>query len=314
MNYKLNSYLSILAITCAVAVPLLSATARALPVQAALTPPSDYDYFFRSYDNPSPSPDFWRLGDWNGTTSPNGTNDVRFTRTADSTYYNYSTTRNNTTDSWLPTGLEITMTFNRSNTSWTQVSGTSFYNPTDYTKIGSDNTVGTPLRKFEITITNNTIKNYNFIIDTSASSATNWHLYYNDIYYNRPYIDSSALTINNIFIPTYSSILLFVQSVSTAQYLQAWYLQDLGVSDSYDSGYDDGYDAGYDVGESDGYEDGLANNPNVLINAAESLIGMFVNFTFILFSLEVFGVSILTIVGVLFGIIAITWILKTIRG
>ena len=76
------------------------------------------------------------------------------------------------------------------------------------------------------------------------------------------------------------------------------------VTQGEDIGYDIGFDAGYDSIEA----------PNTLINAVESLIGMFVNFTFIIFSLEIFGISILSIVGVLFGIVAIVWILKTIRG
>jgi hypothetical protein len=115
-----------------------------------------------------------------------------------------------------------------------------------------------------------------------------------------------------LYIPSYSTVIVGAQPTNTSSsyYFDGWYLKDLGVSAAYDAGYDDGYD----IGEADGYEDGLGNNPNILINATESLIGMFVNFTFILFSLELFGVSILSVVGVLFGIVAIVWILKTIRG
>jgi hypothetical protein len=112
-------------------------------------------------------------------------------------------------------------------------------------------------------------------------------------------------TYTNILIPTYSKIRLQLPETSGARYFDAWYLEDLGVSDS--------YTAGYDIGEEIGYIDGLENS-NFLITAVESLIGMMVNFTFIIFTLEIFGVNILMIIGVLFGVIAITWILKTIRG
>jgi hypothetical protein len=303
MNYKLNSYLSILAIACAVAVPLLSATARELPVQASLTAPADYDYFFRPIDNPSPAPDFWRLGDWDGTISPNGSNDLRFTRTADGVFYNYSITTNNSTHSFLPDGLEIIMTFNRSNSSWTQVSGTSLYNPTDYNKIGSDGSINAT-NKFYFKFDNQTNKDYLINFDNSSSSnVSGQRISYNG---NVLVFAYGQTEFQPVSLPSYSYIEIYVINSSLSKYFDAWYLTDLGDSAA--------YDAGYDLGEADGYEDGLANNPNILINAAESLIGMFVNFTFILFSLELFGVSILTVVGVLFGIVAIVWILKTIRG
>jgi hypothetical protein len=305
MNYKLNSYLSILAIACAVAVPLLSATARELPVHASLTAPADYDYGYI----------------WSGSVqqyvSANGsspTSIALFTRTADSIYYNYSHTfsnsgsHSNTANFDLPDGLDITMTFNRSNTSWTDASPTyTGYYPTE-NKIGSNSSVGSKIGKVDLIFDNQTNKNYRLYIDTTSMTQVFTNYYVNDIlwdsdtyYYNT--------TFSNILLPTYSKIRLQLPETSGARYFDAWYLQDLGISDSYDVGYDVGY---YD-GEEVGYIDGLENS-NFLITAVESLIGMMVNFTFIIFSLEIFGVNILMIIGVLFGVIAITWILKTIRG
>jgi len=230
---------------------------------------------------------------------------VGYTRTADGVYYNYTNTSNHSTHpSIIPNGLSITSTFNRSNTTWVAVDGLYY---AEDTKIGSDSTVGT-ISKFNLTISNNTNKDYNLYFDFSSSSTLS-HQYQ----YQSTYVANYTL-LNTIYaqfnVPSYQTISIIRPSSSTAHYFDAWYLKDLGVSASYDTGYD----AGYEVGEDDGYQDGLSNNPNLLINAAESLIGMFVNFTFILFTLEMFGVSVLTIVGVLFGIITVVWILKTIRG
>jgi hypothetical protein len=295
MNYRLNSYLSILAIACAVAVPLLSATVHELPVQAALTAPASYDinYRWNSVDD-----DTFGLG-----TTSWPTYFPLYTRTSDSTYFNYTTTIDNSDTSILPLGLEITMTFNRSNTSWYSFGGG--YLPGE-DKIGADATVGSSVKSI-IIITNNTSNNYRFYGDyssTTQSSVINANASLSGITIEAYYIPTTVFA--NWLIPSYGTLSLQFVSSTSARYFDAWYLKDLGVSDA--------YDAGYEVGEADGYADGLANNPNVLINAVESLIGMFVNFTFIIFTLEIFGVSILTVVGVLFGIVAITWILKTIRG
>ena len=310
MNNKLNSLLSTIAITCAVGVPLSLTAVHELPVQASLTAPASYDYGYV----------------WNSSTSTqnyisaNGTSPTSvalFTRTTDGAYYNYSHTfsnsgsHSNTANYDLPDGLDITMTFNRSNTSWTDSSPTyTGYYPTE-NKIGSDATVGSVSNKLYLKFNNQTTKDYLLNLDISSTSSgvggANYEFQDNTnvlIYFPR------TEGFQNFYLPSYTNLEFYFSSTSTSRYFDAWYLKDLGVSASYDAGYD----AGYEVGEADGYEDGLSNNPNILINAVESLIGMFVNFTFILFSLDLFGVSILSIVGVLFGIIAIVWILKTIRG
>lgn len=303
MNNKLNSYLSILAIACAVAVPLLSANAHELPLQAALTAPASWDikYAHDGYEfgitNPS------------NNTSNNYLSYPEYTRTADGIYYNYIVQIDSNDTSIIPQGLVIDHTFNRSNTDW-MIGAGSTYQAVD-TKIGTNLNTG----KWKTTIYNQTNQNYLYYLDNSSSPNT---------YIKNYTIDGNKITfgdgdnlftftgrLNIMYLPSYS--ILEIESstqFSNTQYFDAWYLKSLGVSDSYNAGYDDGYD----IGEADGYEDGLGNNPNILINATESLIGMFVNFTFILFSLELFGVSILSVVGVLFGIVAIVWILKTIRG
>jgi hypothetical protein len=285
---------------------LLSANAHELPVQAALTAPASFNLNYR-YDGADL--DAFTLG----TTSYGTSINVGYTRTADGVYYNYTNTSNHSTHpSIIPNGLSITSTFNRSNTTWVALDGLYY---AEDTKIGSNNTVGSVANKVYLEFDNQTSKDYYFYFDhSSTATSRQYFVLLNDLYYitynnnNDFFVLNTALT--RIFIPSYSNFKFFSTTNSNSYYFDAWYLQDLGVSDAYDAGYD----AGYEVGEDDGYSDGLANNPNLLINAAESLIGMFVNFTFILFTLEMFGVSVLTIVGVLFGIITVVWILKTIRG
>jgi hypothetical protein len=281
-------------------------------LNASLTAPADYDYFFRSIDNPSPAPDFWRLGDWNGTSSPNGSNDLRFTRTADSTYFNYSITTNHTTHSFLPDGLEITMTFNRSNTSWTQVSGTSLYNPTDYNKIGSDNTVGTINDKWLLRFNNQTSKNYLLFLDNSSTNSVDRPFEYsfdnNKVINNAGsyFYFASITTLNQFYIPSFTNVLLRPITVSTTNYLDAWYLKDIGVSAA--------YDAGYEQGDIDGYADGLGNNPNVLLSGFQAMVGILVNFALMIVNLEVFGVSLIGIFSIVVLLTGIVWTLKLIRG
>jgi hypothetical protein len=277
-------------------------------LNASLTAPADYDYFFRPIDNPSPAVDFWRLGDWNGTISPNGSNDLRFTRTPDSIYFNYSLTTNYSTHSFLPDGLEIIMTFNRSNTSWTQVSGTSLYNPTDYNKIGSDNTVGTLSSKLYLEFDNQTNKNYMLFIDLSSTNNSlnnsGFQIRYDDIYI----IESSTTLIMfsfglylNLYLPAYTNIKYNTTSISQERYFDAWYLQDLGVSDA--------YDAGYDAGSINANE-----NADLLVTGFTAMVGILVNFVLMIVNLEVLGVSILGIFSIILLFTTIVWVLKLIRG
>jgi hypothetical protein len=272
-------------------------------LNASLTAPADYDYFFRPIDNPSPAPDFWRLGDWNGTISPNGSNDLRFTRTADGVFYNYSITTNNSTHSFLPYGLEIVMTFNRSNSSWTQVSGTSLYNPTDYTKIGSDGSINAT-NKFYFKFDNQTNKDYLINFDNSSSSnVSGQRISYNGIVLVFAY---GQTEFQPITLPSYSYVEIYVINSSLSKYFDAWYLTDLGDSDAYDSGYEQG--------DIDGYADGLGNNPNVLLSGFQAMVGILVNFMLMILNLEVFGVSIMSVFGILALFVGVIWILKIVRG
>lgn len=306
MNNKLNSLLSLIAIACAVGVPLSLTIAHELPVQASLTAPASYDIGFNGVA-------------YTGVNGASPTSVALFERTADGIYYDYyhrfRDTRLNPNHTNppgsgmhsapalydLPLGLDITMDFQRSNTNWTIATPYNGYYNTD-TKIGSDNTVGTISNKFYLKFDNQTNKDYSLFLDFSSSgNATTTQIKVDDSFYisNRGSSVFSITETNHLvqlYLPSYTYIEIYAVGASTARYFDAWYLKDLGIDDAWQEGYD------------------YADQGPLLINAFESLIGIFVNFTFIIFSLEMFGVSILTIVGVLFGVVAIVWILKTIRG
>jgi hypothetical protein len=306
MKNKHKSLLSVIAIACAVGVPLSLTTAHELPVQAALSAPASYDINYQY----SSTTGTWHLGN---TSAGSGLNDrMIYTRTTDSTYFNYTSTATSTTHSHrLPLGFSITNTFNRSNTSWTSMVGG--YRPTE-SKIGSDNTVGSVANKMSLIFDNQTNNDYFLYLDLTSIGSwndRNFVVKYDnkqitDGYFGLLLVHIADAT-NFIRLPIQSKYNVEISSYDTSAsiYFDAFYLEDLGVSDAFGQGFNDGF---Y-LGEIAGLEDS-----NILIGAFESIVGMMVNFTFIIFSLEIFGVSMLSIVGVLFGIIAITWILKTIRG
>jgi hypothetical protein len=126
---KINKKLPIL--LGVITLSYISTLGQFKPVQteAALTAPTSYtySYYWNTIENE------WAI---TGTTSNSW---QIYTRTADGIYYNYTTTRT------LTTGLDVTMTFNRSNTDW--FSSFGGYEPGE-SKIGSDNTVGSVSNKF----------------------------------------------------------------------------------------------------------------------------------------------------------------------
>jgi hypothetical protein len=278
-------------------VSLLSTFQTPTKAHASLTPPTSYDINY-SWDTIS-------LRQELGTTSIGGPAPL-YTRTADGLYYNYLTTINNTTHSTIiPLGLEITMTFNRSNTNWTSVSGG--YIPTE-NKIGSDNTVGSVLNKLYIKFNNETPNDFYVSIDISSGGSDTYNFKLNDkglfTYFSHVY--SYDGTLQQLYIPSYSTFEFYTDTTTSEKYFDAWYLQDLGVSDA--------YNAGYDQGEIDGYQDGLNNNPNILLNGFQAMVGILVNFFLMIVNLEVFGVSIMGIFSIVVLFVGIVWVLKLIRG
>jgi hypothetical protein len=189
---------------------------------ASLTAPTVYDYSYT-----------WNATDSEQYLNVNGVDSIPlYTRTADGIYFNYTTTFN------VIDGLTITQTFNRSNTAW-QASGT-FYKP-DEDKIGSDSTVGNIPNKIYLKFDNQTNKDYHLHFDRSSSGNNEFfRLRYNDLtfygFLQENYLAHSIL--NRYYIPAYYSFEISLNPKSNSQYLDAWYLQNLGVSNAYQEGYD----------------------------------------------------------------------------
>ena len=261
-------------------------------LNAALTVPASYDYSY-TYDG---------LFTYELNVSPTF---VYYTRTADGIYYNYSSTFE------LINGLEITQTFNRSNTSWTFISGSpGGYTPTD-SKVGSTQSLDG--NRIYLKFDNQTNRDYTLRIDFSDSSG-NFSYFLKYSFDTTIFIPNDDETINKskylgIILPAYSSV-EFKSGIYWSAHLTAWYLKDLCVSDSYDAGVDAGELIGYD----DGYADGLGNNPNVLLNGFQAMVGILVNFMLMILNLEVFGVSLINVFSILALFVGIVWILKIIRG
>jgi hypothetical protein len=197
-------------------------------LNAALTAPASYNL---NYQYDALYEETFVLG-----TSSLGTYVPIYTRTSDGAYYNYSLTIDNSDTSILPLGLELTMTFSRSNTNWFSITGG--YIPAD-TKIGSDSTVGTIQSKYSLTYSNQTNKNYLLYFDASSTG-----LHYVSIEINNTsiYGEFGGLritnTMNQLYIPSYSTFEIFSISTPSARYFDAWYLQDIGISDAYQQGLD----------------------------------------------------------------------------
>jgi hypothetical protein len=265
-------------------------------LNASLTAPASYDINY-SWDSVS-------LRQELGTSTIGGPSPA-YTRIADGIYYNYSVIVNHVSNSTiLPDGLEITMTFNRSDTNWTSVSGG--YIPTQ-NKIGSS--ISGTNKKIILQFDNQTNKDYLLYFDSSSNvSDFRDFIYYSNINFSTwssstNYVVTSVLT--QVILPSYTNF-IFQTHANGAGYFDAWYLKDLGVSDA--------YDAGYEQGDIDGYADGLGNNPNVLLSGFQAMVGILVNFMLMILNLEVFGVSIMSVFGILALFVGVIWILKIVRG
>jgi hypothetical protein len=194
---------------------------RLKPVAASLTPPATYDYSYT-----------WNAGASEQYLNVNGVDSIPlYTRIADGIYFNYTSTFN------VIDGLIATHTFNRSNTTW-QVSGSS-YKPDD-TKIGSDSTVGSISNKVYLKFDNQTNKDYTLWLDTSNTSIEHWTFEYNDIpnYGRFGGVQIAVVELNRFYVPAFTKTELYRSTTSTNTYFDAWYLEDLGISDAYQQGLD----------------------------------------------------------------------------
>jgi hypothetical protein len=105
---------------------------------------------------------------------------------------------------------------------------------------------------------------------------------------------------------SFSTFNLFTDSTSGMRYLDAWYLQDLGVSAAYEQGIEDGYD--------DAYQDGYNNSVSPLWDGLEVFLGVSINFILFIMTLSIFDISLLNIGIVLLSVLGVVWVLKALRG
>jgi|688.fasta_scaffold688464_1 hypothetical protein len=291
---KLDRYLSIFALVVVAGTPLLNKPVTA--TEAALTAPASYDYSYR-YNSSTTRFEYMD--------SSVSIAQARFVRTADGAYYNYKHGPYTLTD-----GLDISMTFNRSNTSWTLESPSLGYRATD-TKIGSDSTVGTIEKKIDLIFDNQTNKDYRLYLDFSSTAVNRSWVYkinnniivsgYSD---DRFFNEYTALT--SIYVPAFSDVNFYMYSNGLAGYLDAWYLKDLGVNAAYNEGFD--------AGEVVGYEDGYNNSVSPLWDGLEVAVGVTLNFILFIATLSIFDISLLNIGIVLVSILGLVWVLKALRG
>jgi len=286
----------------------------------ALTPPASYDLAYTFIDNPSPAPDYFALiaplYELNGF-------DIPYTRTSDGSYFNYTATLDNDLSDRIPLGLEITHTFNRSNTSWSGTTGG--YVPTSST-IGSNNTVGT-VQKINFTFDNQTNNDYALFLDLSSTNLgpAGYNLTYNlNSYYAHATVtlfSTNLSTLQKIYLPAFTSLNIN-RSTSSQEYFDAWYLQDLGVSASYTEGYldgdadgfEDGFDLGYENGLEDGYQDGLEALEDSTTGLFDILGNVFgaVGTIFEIYILPGINIGMLVFIPLIFTLLL--FILKILRG
>jgi hypothetical protein len=230
------------------------------PVSAALPAPSEWTYAYR-YNASFSTFIVQSLSNYSTPT---------YTRTTDGSYSNYTTTINFSTFGELYPGLEITQTFNRSNTSWT---GSTTYVPVS-TTIGSNSSVGSISNKIYLQFNNTTNKDYLLYFDYSSNFGNSFfNITYNSlkqITYGSDNLFASNNTLKQFIIPSNYIISISSNLTSEARYFDAWYLLDLGTSAAYQEGYDtgneDGYyegqEDGFDLGYGEGYEEGNADGYN----------------------------------------------------
>jgi hypothetical protein len=194
----------------------LTTMGRVKPVAASLTAPVTYDYSYT-----------WNAADSEQYLNVNGVDSIPlYTRTADGVYYDYVSTFT------VIEGLTVTMDFQRSNTTW-QASGIS-YKP-DENRIGSDATINAT-NKFYLKFDNQTNNDFYISFDNSSSpNVTNHRISYNGKVSVFAYGPTEFQPVN---LPSYSYVEIYILNTSAAKYFDAWYLEDLGISEAYQQGYD----------------------------------------------------------------------------
>lgn len=258
-----------------------------LNTEAALTAPTLWTFKYTNQD----APGFKLRNSTSVISTPT------YVRTADLTYWNYTSTFT------ITSGLTATQTFNRSNTTWAFDAASGNYIPSA-AAIGSDNTVGNIQKKVYLKFDNQTNKDYFVYFDgssnTEAAAATWFGV--NGLREGRQNIDYIINnTLSGQYLPSYTSIEFYYEYSVNSRYFDAWYLKDLGLSAAYQAGVDAGYIQGQD-------------EANLLVTGFSAMVGILVNFVLMIVNLEVFGVSLMGIFAIIVLFTGIVWFLKLIRG
>lgn len=268
-----------------------------ITASAALAAPASWDYAYK-YNATNDEFEFVRY-------DASASNTPVYTRTVDSTYYNYTYTGNG--NDTLP--FEVTLTFNRSNTSWKSYGGGY---TSDDTKIGSDASVGSITNKFYIYVNNNTNMDYMMYFDISSSgSFIDTTLLINNMYYvvNSGSVAFYIPTTNALryfLIPAFSTIALSAYVTSATRYIDALYFDNIGTSPAYTAGVEDTEsDIQTLINEAylNGYQEALdMQTADALTNGASIFIGLILMLflTFVGIGKRIFILNLLAIAGTIF--------------
>ena len=163
-------------------------------------------------------------------------------------------------------------------------------------------------------------------------------------FYDNPFDSQVIILLKNYILVDIDYYNLNNLSLAELDYYYSLYIlfkNGLSPELYYDQGYDDGYDDGYDSGNlqgySDGYDEGLfdyhtgnyygdydytlsepynqATQANIsLLSVFSLIIGVVMSMLGFIINIEMFGISIASVLGTLAIGVSIIWLLKLIRG
>jgi len=288
-------------------------------VRADLPAPSTFTYSYKQSNVHPLTGNSWALLT---TGNPSAAIEPIYSGTYDGQYYTYTNTIQ------IISGLNVTQTFNRSNTSWTTItSGNPFTaRPSNSTaNIGSNNQVGSIESKVSLTFNNQTNRDYVAYIDLSSTPVYNsvYRYRYEPLLLSAPIID---LYFTGRFfvmmVPSYTTWTFMNLSTSNQQFFDAWYLQDIGLNDAFNQGYDTGYFEGDSQGYLDGFEFGYESGfDDGLDELNSSTTGLFdilgnvfgaVSVIFGIYILPGVNIGMLVFIPLIFTLLL--FILKILRG